>query len=236
MKKLALIFIFSFLFMVLTAEEAASGKAEDASENCVESAKTAKNVSNREEKPKKFYFMPVLGTNLGIWGPYVTVNIDADFLVSHNSQADFYLGLNLDFRYSRHSWFNLSSSVENDFEFPLQVNFVADWKSGHRFVRYISFWASFGVNLTFERDYIEIIEWHGDWGTTLDEYWEYSKLQTRFACGTGINIILNQNLVFKTGIELHHRSSKELYRKRNEAETNYPVFWPSLLVAFGYRF
>ena len=153
MKKFALFFTFFLFFGFLSAEEA----QKDVSENAEAALKTAKedcdcDVSRETpaEKPKFFYIQPALGFGTGVSGYRVTAALDAGFLVGSTEVANFYVGLDFDFRAGM-----VALLLKDSKEFAVQANGVFDFAVANPELKNVDLWISLGFDLIYGGKYHE---------------------------------------------------------------------------------
>ena len=160
-----------------------------------------------EEKPKKFFFQAAAGVLTGI-NFNVAANFDFGFLVLQSPAGDnFYFGFETDFRYAMKNWIVDDYDECDIFEIPLQVHLTVDFKNKNPLVPYLSMWFSIGGEILLESEADSPYETKRSKGARVAAAW-----------GTGLNLVLKDSVIFKTGIE------------------GYKGMYPVLLFALGYRF
>ena len=159
------------------------------------------------EKPKKFFFQAAAGVLTGI-NFNLAANFDFGFLVFHSPAGNnLYIGFETDFRYAMKNWIVDSYYDYNIFEIPFQAHLMVDFKNKNPFVPYLSMWFSIGAELLLESE--------------ADSPYDTKKFKgarAAAAWGTGLNLVLKNSVVFKTGLE------------------GYKGMYPVLLFGLGYRF
>lgn len=186
MKKFALFFTFFLFFGFLSAEEA----QKDASENAEAALKTAKedcdcDVSRETpaEKPKFFYIQPAWGFGTGASGYRVTAALDAGFLVGSTEVANFYVGLDFDFRAGM-----VALLLKDSKEFAIQVNGVFDFAVANPELKNVDLWISLGFDLIYGGKYHE------------EDFQDPSFYYVQ-AWGIGLDFVFTNNIILKAGID-----------------------------------
>ena len=160
-----------------------------------------------DKEPEKFFFQAAAGVLTGI-NFNLAANFDFGFLVFHSPAGhNLYLGFETDFRYAMKNWIVDSYHDYDIFEIPFQAHLTVDFKNKNPFVPYLSMWFSVGAELLLENE--------------ADSPYDTKKFKgarAAAAWGTGLNLVLKNSVVFKTGIE------------------GYQGKYPVLLFALGYRF
>ncbi|MBQ4437442.1 hypothetical protein II898_01060 [bacterium] len=208
MKKLLLFFTVFLFFGFLSAEDVKTGEydfgditvtlfeerepeAEKARKEAEEKEKPVLNEEGKicccdipDEKafePKKFYIQPALGFGTGLSLYRFTAALDADFLVARREKINYYVGLDIDARFS----YYIGSDPR---EIAVQANVVFDFLRDDPNLRSASLWISAGIDLIFIRDMID--------GDYEDYVFEYSQ-----AWGLGVDMIFKNYVVLKLGID-----------------------------------
>lgn len=186
MKKFALFFTFFLFFGFLSAEEA----QKDVSENAEAALKTAKedcdcDVSRETpaEKPKFFYIQPALGFGTGVSGYRVTAALDAGFLVGSTEVANFYVGLDFDFRAGM-----VALLLKDSKEFAVQANGVFDFAVANPELKNVDLWISLGFDLIYGGKYHE------------EDFQDPSFYYVQ-AWGIGLDFVFTNNIILKAGID-----------------------------------
>jgi len=180
MKNFALFFTFFLLFAALSAEEA-KNNAETASQTC----ETADVSRETEEKPKFFYVQPALGFGTGMSAFRPTLALDIDFLVAHTSIVNYYIGLDLDFRWPMIDYELLDPIVDSAF----LVNGVFDIKTGtNPHIKSVSLWISLGLEMFYGREIND--------GEKRD-----ATLFYMVGWATGVDLVFKPSIVLKLGID-----------------------------------
>ena len=198
MKKLLLFLTVFLFFTFLSAEEVQAGeytiedvitlleerKAEPEKEP--EPKKEDKicccDVSSYDNTdPKKFYIQPSIGMGTGISLYRFNVSLDADFLVSRREKVNYYVGLDID---SRFSYYAGSDPIE----IAVQANVVFDFLRDDPNLRTASLWISAGIDLIFIRDMVE--------GDYEDYVFRYSQ-----AWGLGVDMVFKNYVILKFGLD-----------------------------------
>lgn len=160
-----------------------------------------------EEKPKKFFFQAAAGVLTGI-NFNVAANFDFGFLVFHSPAGNnLYIGFETDFRYAMKNWMVDDRDDYNIFEIPFQAHLTVDFKNKNPFVPYLSMWFSLGAELLLESE-----------ADSPRDSKKFKGARAAAAWGTGLNLVLKNGVVFKTGLE------------------GYKGMYPVLLFGLGYRF
>ena len=208
MKKLLLFFTFFLFFGFLIAEdvktgeydfgditvtlfEAESPEAEKARKEAEEKEKPVLNEEGKicccditDEKafePKKFYIQPALGVGTGLSLYRFTAALDADFLVARTEKINYYVGLDIDARFS----YFVGADPR---EIAVQANAVFDFLRDDPNLRSASFWISAGIDFMFIRKMID--------GDYEDYVFKYSQ-----AWGLGVDMVFKNYVVLKLGID-----------------------------------
>ena len=208
MKKPLLFFTLFFFFVFLSAEEVQVGEydfgditvtlfeeespeAEKARKEAEEKEKPVLNEEGKicccnisDEKafePKKFYIQPAIGSGTGLSFFRFTAALDADFLVARREKINYYVGLDIDARFS----YYIGSDPR---EIAVQANVVFDFLRDDPNLRSASLWISAGIDLIFIRDMID--------GDYEDYVFEYSQ-----AWGLGVDMVFKNYVVLKLGID-----------------------------------
>ncbi|MBR6421689.1 hypothetical protein IKS86_03100 [bacterium] len=168
----------------------------------------AHDISGEPDKePEKFFFQAAAGVLTGI-NFNLAANFDFGFLVFHSPAGhNLYLGFETDFRYAMKNWMVDSYDDYDICEIPFQAHLTVDFKNKNPFVPYLSMWFSIGAEVLLENE--------------ADSPYDTKKFKgarAAAAWGTGLNLVLKNSIVFKTGIE------------------GYQGKYPVLLFALGYRF
>ena len=159
------------------------------------------------EKPEKFFFQAAAGVLTGI-NFNLAANFDFGFLVFHSPAGNnLYLGFETDFRYAMKNWMVDYRDDYNIFEIPFQAHLTVDFKNKNPFVPYLSMWFSLGAELLLESE-----------ADSPRDSKKFKGARAAAAWGTGLNLVLKNGVVFKTGLE------------------GYKGMYPLLLFALGYRF
>ena len=173
-----------------------------------EKGDTGHDISGEPDKePEKFFFQAAAGVLTGI-NFNLAANFDFGFLVFHSPAGhNLYLGFETDFRYAMKNWMVDSYDDYDICEIPFQAHLTVDFKNKNPFVPYLSMWFSIGAEVLLENE--------------ADSPYDTKKFKgarAAAAWGTGLNLVLKNSVVFKTGIE------------------GYQGKYPVLLFALGYRF
>ena len=184
------------------------GKPEEKTVPAAENKSFDNDVSRETiEKPEKFFFQAAAGVLTGI-NFNLAANFDFGFLVFHSPAGhNLYLGFETDFRYAMKNWIVDSYDDYDICEIPFQAHLTVDFKNKNPFVPYLSMWFSIGAEVLLENE--------------ADSPYDTKKFKgarAAAAWGTGLNLVLKNSVVFKTGIE------------------GYQGKYPVLLFALGYRF
>lgn len=176
------------------------------------SAEEAVNTENAPEKQKNFYIQPTFGFGTGFSLFRPTISLDADILVAKLAKSDFYIGLDLDFRY-----IVLQQVIgpAPKVELPLQVNTVFDFATPNVVLKSVGLWLSAGVDLIFYRGYYRRPDKNGETDYFYDAH---DSLRYFAAWGIGIDLLFEKNIVLKLGID------------------GFGGIYPDLTVTLGYRF
>ena len=159
------------------------------------------------EKPEKFFFQAAAGVLTGI-NFNLAANFDFGFLVFHSPAGNnLYIGFETDFRYAMKNWMVDDRDDYNIFEIPFQAHLTVDFKNKNPFVPYLSMWFSLGAELLLESE-----------ADSPRDSKKFKGARAAAAWGTGLNLVLKNGVVFKTGLE------------------GYKGMYPVLLFALGYRF
>ena len=198
MKKLLLFFTFFLFFAALSAEDVKTGEYDFGDimvtlfeernpepEKVPETAEMElKNVSREtEEKPKFFYIQPALGFGTGISGYRVTAALDADFLVGSTEVANFYIGLDFDFRAGM-----VALLLKDSKEFAIQANGVFDFAVANPELKNVDLWISLGFDLIYGGKYHE------------EDFQDPSFYYVQ-AWGIGLDFVFTNNIILKAGID-----------------------------------
>ena len=160
-----------------------------------------------DKKPEKFFFQAAAGVLTGI-NFNLAANFDFGFLVFHSPAGhNLYLGFETDFRYAMKNWMVDDRDDYNIFEIPFQAHLTVDFKNKNPFVPYLSMWFSLGAELLLESE-----------ADSPRDTKKFKGARAAAAWGTGLNLVLKNGVVFKTGLE------------------GYKGMYPVLLFALGYRF
>ena len=171
-------------------EEKEPEKAEEAEEaaSVTENMECCCDVSSEtEEKPKFFYVQPAIGFGTGLISGYrPTVSLNADFLVSHNEQINYYVGFDIDFKIAMRSY---------DMRLPIGLatkgNVVFDFVViDDRELRSIGLWIELGLNLFFT--YSRIGEF---------EFEETRHFSYGAAYGIGLDFVFKNYVILKVGLD-----------------------------------
>lgn len=217
MKKTLLFLSVFFFFGFLIAEEVRIGEytienvtitlfeerdSESESEKAAESVSSEEGESDTGE-PGKYYIQPALGIETGnvAFAPFF--NLDIDFLVAETKRKNnIYLGFDLGILYA---------PTDNFFAFPLQGNITFDFKQKDPNLKYVSYWMSLGVDLTF-------------WSYRDSAGWYAASVAWR----TGLSIVFINDMIIKVGLDTSPRI--RIYE-------DFPRgLYLSLMAALGYRF
>lgn len=139
------------------------------------------------ENPKIFYIQPAIGFGTGLISGYrPTVSLNADFLVSHNEQINYYVGFDIDFKIAMRSY---------DMRLPIGLatkgNVVFDFLViDDRELRSIGLWIELGLNLFFT--YSRIGEF---------EFEETRHFSYGAAYGIGLDFVFKNYVVLKVGLD-----------------------------------
>ena len=208
MKKLFLFFTVFLFFGFLNAEDVKTGEydfgditvtlfeernPEPEKELVPEPAEPApetaemelKNVSRETpaEKPKFFYIQPALGFGTGISGYRVTAALDAGFLVGSTEVANFYIGLDFDFRAGM-----VALLLKDSKEFAIQANGVFDFAVANPELKNVDLWISLGFDLIYGGKYHE------------EDFQDPSFYYVQ-AWGIGLDFVFTNNIILKAGID-----------------------------------
>ncbi|MBQ4437449.1 hypothetical protein II898_01095 [bacterium] len=160
-----------------------------------------------DKKPEKFFFQAAAGVLTGI-NFNLAANFDFGFLVFHSPAGNnLYIGFETDFRYTMKNWMVDDRDDYNIFEIPFQAHLTVDFKNKNPFVPYLSMWFSLGAELLLESE-----------ADSPRDSKKFKGARAAAAWGTGLNLVLKNGVVFKTGLE------------------GYKGMYPVLLFALGYRF
>lgn len=160
--------------------------------------------SANDPEPDKFYIQPTLGTETGNVAFALVFNLDIDFLVARTKRKNnVSLGFDIGILYA---------PLDDFFTFPLQGNITFDFKQKDKNLKYVSYWMSLGVDLTFW-SYRESAGWLG----------------ASVAWRTGLSIVFTNNMVIKVGLD----SSPRIRMYHDDRARG---LYLSLMVALGYRF
>ncbi|MBQ3369220.1 hypothetical protein IJG44_10015 [bacterium] len=230
MKKFALFFTVFLFFAFLAAEDVKTGEydfgditvtlfeeREPEPEPEPEPEKEPEKEENQscgcdvsrepDKKPEKFFFQASAGVLTGI-NFNLAANFDFGFLVFHSPAGNnLYLGFETDFRYAMKNWMVDDRDDYNIFEIPFQAHLTVDFKNKNPFVPYLSMWFSLGAELLLESE-----------ADSPRDSKKFKGARAAVAWGTGLNLVLKNGVVFKTGLE------------------GYKGMYPVLLFALGYRF
>lgn len=180
MKKLLLFFTFFLFFAALSAEE-----AKNNTETASQAGETADVSRETEEKPKFFYVQPALGFGTGMSAFRPTLALDIDFLVAHTSIVNYYIGLDLDFRWPMIDYELLDPIVDSAF----LVNGVFDIKTGtNPHIKSVSLWISLGLEMFYGREIND--------GEKRD-----ATLFYMVGWATGVDLVFKPSIVLKLGID-----------------------------------
>ena len=182
MKKLLLFFTIFLFFAALSAEEVQTEASENA-EVVPEAAETTDVSRETEEKPKFFYIQPTLGFGTGISGYRVTAALDADFLVGSTEVANFYIGLDFDFRAGM-----VALLLKDSKEFAIQANGVFDFAVANPELKNVDLWISLGFDLIYGGKYHE------------EDFQDPSFYYVQ-AWGIGVDFVFTNNIILKAGID-----------------------------------
>ncbi len=139
------------------------------------------------ENPKIFYIQPAIGFGTGLISGYrPTVSLNADFLVSHNEQINYYVGFDIDFKIAMRSY---------DMRLPIGLatkgNVVFDFVViDDRELRSIGLWIELGLNLFFT--YSRIGEF---------EFEETRHFSYGAAYGIGLDFVFKNYVILKVGLD-----------------------------------
>ena len=234
MKKPLLFFTLFFFFVFLSAEEVQVGEytiedvtitlfeerepqaepevepepEKEQKKEAAEKEERGCDVSREtSEKPEKFFFQAAAGVLTGI-NFNLAANFDFGFLVFHSPAGNnLYIGFETDFRYAMKNWMVDDRDDYNIFEIPFQAHLTVDFKNKNPFVPYLSMWFSLGAELLLESE-----------ADSPRDSKKFKGARAAAAWGTGLNLVLKNGVVFKTGLE------------------GYKGMYPVMLFALGYRF
>ena len=202
MKKLLLLFTLFLFFNFLSAEDVKTGeydfgditvtlfeerepepkpepeKAEEDPE-----PKPAEPVPEIREKPKFFYIQPALGFGTGLSGYRVTAALDAGFLAGSTEVANFYVGLDFDFRAGM-----VALLLKDSKEFAVQANGVFDFAVANPELKNVDLWISLGFDLIYGGKYHE------------EDFQDPSFYYVQ-AWGIGLDFVFTNNIILKAGID-----------------------------------
>ena len=192
MKKTFLFFTVFLFFAFLSAEEVKNEPAESQpqSENAQktdsEAACSCDDSNKNNEKPNFFYFQPAIGFGMGMSAYRPTVGLNADFLVSHTEQINYYVGLDLDFKVS----FLTYDCAKLPMGFAIQANGVFDFMVNNSELRSVGLWIALGLNLVSEYDAI------GD-----GVFEETRSLSYSATYGIGLDFVFENYVILKVGLD-----------------------------------
>jgi len=140
-------------------------------------------VPEIREKPKFFYIQPALGFGTGVSGYRVTAALDAGFLVGSTEVANFYVGLDFDFRAGM-----VALLLKDSKEFAVQANGVFDFAVANPELKNVDLWISLGFDLIYGGKYHE------------EDFQDPSFYYVQ-AWGIGLDFVFTNNIILKAGID-----------------------------------
>ncbi|MBQ3369225.1 hypothetical protein IJG44_10040 [bacterium] len=161
-------------------------KEPEPAESAPETAEMAdlnKSLRENHVKPKFFYIQPALGFGTGISGYRVTAALDAGFLVGSTEVANFYIGLDFDFRAGM-----VDLILKDSKEFAIQANGVFDFAVVNPELKNVDIWMSLGFDLIYGGIYHE-------------EEFQESTFIYMPAWGIGLDFVFTNNIILKVGID-----------------------------------
>ncbi|MBO4698958.1 hypothetical protein J5690_05030 [bacterium] len=151
--------------------------------NDSEPEKEPEPVPEIREKPKFFYIQPALGFGTGVSGYRVTAALDAGFLVGSTEVANFYVGLDFDFRAGM-----VALLLKDSKEFAVQANGVFDFAVANPELKNVDLWISLGFDLIYGGKYHE------------EDFQDPSFYYVQ-AWGIGLDFVFTNNIILKAGID-----------------------------------
>ena len=142
-----------------------------------------KSLRENHVKPKFFYIQPALGFGTGISGYRVTAALDAGFLVGSTEVANFYVGLDFDFRAGM-----VALLLKDSKEFAVQANGVFDFAVANPELKNVDLWISLGFDLIYGGKYHE-------------EDFQAPSFYYVQAWGIGLDFVFTNNIILKAGID-----------------------------------
>ena len=162
----------------------------------------------KEEQPSKVFYQLSAGIGLGASLFSMRLNNDIDFLLKHTKNGtNFYMGLEIDFRYSPYIGEN------SIYEIPIQANIMFDFPLNHRNLSRIALWFSAGVDMAFGYP-----SYYYDYDDDVDEKDCGTIFKAMAAWGFGVNMLFKNDVTLKLGFD-------SFYGK-----------YPDIICAVGYRF
>ena len=153
----------------------------------VETEKPECETSPKDEKPSKAFYQLSAGMGIGASLFSMRLNNDIDFLLKHTKNTNFYMGLEIDFRYAPY----VGEDDDAIYEIPIQANMIFDFPLNNRNLSRIALWFSAGVDLAFG-----IYDWD-DW----DDRESQDTFKAMAAWGFGINMLFKNDVTLKLGFD-----------------------------------
>ena len=154
----------------------------------VETEKPEYETSPKDEKPSKAFYQLSAGMGIGASLFSMRLNNDIDFLLKHTKNGtNFYMGLEIDFRYAPY----VGEDDDPIYEIPIQANMIFDFPLNHRNLSRIALWFSAGVDLAFG-----VYDWD-DW----DDRESQDTFKAMAAWGFGVNMLFKNDVTLKLGFD-----------------------------------